>query len=210
MWDIGLQGIGGCMKKSELLKLIETIADDGDVNKILLGNDEFKGLKDLSKLTAEDITEILAGEVGKAYMTSHDDSVRSKAVETFKTGKMQDEIKKAVEAATNKKKTPEQEALEKLQKQFEDSQAELAKERTIGKYTKVLKDKGLPVELVDYIYGDGKDETIDKNIENISSIFNSAIDSGVKSKLGNSSYTPPADDATNTLNAQIAAAMGVN
>ncbi len=198
------------MKKSELLKLIETIADDGDVNKILLGNDEFKGLKDLSKLTAEDITEILAGEVGKAYMTSHDDSVRSKAVETFKTGKMQDEIKKAVEAATNKKKTPEQEALEKLQKQFEDSQAELAKERTIGKYTKVLKDKGLPVELVDYIYGDGKDETIDKNIENISSIFNSAIDSGVKSKLGNSSYTPPADDATNTLNAQIAAAMGVN
>ena len=197
------------MKKSELLKLIETIADDGDVNKILLGNDEFKGLKDLSKLTAEDITEILAGEVGKAYMTSHDDSVRSKAVETFKTGKMQDEIKKAVEAATNKKKTPEQEALEKLQKQFEDSQAELAKERTIGKYTKVLKDKGLPVELVDFIYGDGKEETIDKNIETIGNIFNGAVDSGVKSKLGNSSYTPPADDKTNALNDQIAAAMGV-
>lgn len=197
------------MKKTDLLKLIEAIADDGDINETLLGSEEFKGLKDLSKLTVEDITRILSGEVGKAYMTSHDDSVRSKAVETFKSGKMQEEIKRAVEAATNKKKTPEQEELEKLKKQFEDSQAELAKERTIGKYTKVLKDKGLPVEMVNYLYGDGKEETIDKNIEDFTSIFNSAIDSGVKSKLGNSSYTPPTDDTTNALNDQIAAAMGV-
>ena len=197
------------MKKADLIKLIEKIADDGDINETLLGSEEFKGLKDLSKLTVEDITRILSGEVGKAYMTSHDDSVRSKAVETFKSGKMQEEIKRAVEAATNKKKTPEQEELEKLKKQFEDSQAELAKERTIGKYTKVLKDKGLPVEMVNYLYGDGKEETIDKNIEDFTSIFNSAIDSGVKSKLGNSSYTPPTDDTTNALNDQIAAAMGV-
>lgn len=197
------------MKKVDLLKLIETVADDGDINETLLGNEEFKGLKDLSKLSAEDITGILAGDVGKGYMASHDDSVRSKAVETFKTGKMQDEIKKAVEAATNKKKTPEQEELEKLKKQFEDSQAELQREKTIGKYTKVLKEKGLPSELVDFIYGNGKEETIDKNIETIGTIFNGAVDSGVKSKLGSSSYTPPADDKTNALNDQIAAAMGV-
>lgn len=200
------------MKKADLIKLIEKIADDGDINEIILGADEFKdlGKVDLSKLTMEEFKTLMeSNESVKGYMTSHDDSIRSKAVETFQNGKMKDIIKKAVDEAKNGKKTPEQEALEKLQKQFEDSQAELAKERTIGKYTKVLKDKGLPVELVDYIYGDGKDETIDKNIENISSIFNSAIDSGVKSKLGTSSYTPPADDATSALNDQIAAAMGV-
>lgn len=200
------------MKKADLIKLIEKIADDGDINEIILGADEFKdlGKVDLSKLTIEEFKTLMeSNESVKGYMTSHDDSIRSKAVETFQNGKMKDIIKKAVDEAKNGKKTPEQEALEKLQKQFEDSQAELAKERTIGKYTKVLKDKGLPVELVDYIYGDGKDETIDKNIENISSIFNSAIDSGVKSKLGTSSYTPPEDDVTNALNDQIAAAMGV-
>ena len=32
------------MKKSELLKLIETIADDGDINEVILGADEFKEL----------------------------------------------------------------------------------------------------------------------------------------------------------------------
>lgn len=197
------------MIKSDLLKLVEAIADDGDINEILLGSDEFKGLKDLSKLNVEDITGILAGEVGKAYMTSHDDSVRSKAVETFKNGKMQDEIKKAVEAATNKKKTPEQEELEKLKKQFEDSQAELTKERTMNKLSATLKDKNLPIELANFAYGDGQEETINKNIDTLQGILNTAIDSGVKAKLGTSSYTPPTDTQTNALDTQIANAMGV-
>ena len=55
----------------------------------------------------------------------------------------------------------------------------------------------------------GKEETIDKNIETLGTVFTSAIDSGVKSKLGTSSYVPPNDDATNALDAQIASAMGV-
>lgn len=198
------------MKKVDLLKLVESIADDGDINESLLGHEEFKGLKDLSKLGADDINGILTGEVGKAYLTSHDDSVRSKAVETFKTGKMQEEIKKAIEAATNKKKTPEQEELEKLKKQFEDSQAELTKERTMSTLSKTLKEKNLPIELANFAYGDGKEETYNKNIETLQGILNNAVDSGVKAKLGTSSYTPPADAQTNALNAQIAQAMGVN
>ena len=48
-----------------------------------------------------------------------------------------------------------------------------------------------------------------KNIETLGTVFTSAIDSGVKSKLGTSSYVPPNDDATNALDAQIASAMGV-
>ena len=197
------------MIKSDLLKLVEAIADDGDINETLLKHDEFKGLKDLSKLNVEDITGILQGEVGKAYMTSHDESVRSKADETFKNGKMQEEIKKAVEAATNKKKTPEQEELEKLKKQFEESQAELTKERTMNKLSATLKEKELPVELAQFAYGDGQEETINKNIDTLQGILNNAIDSGVKAKLGTSSYTPPADAQTNALNAQIASAIGV-
>ena len=197
------------MKKADFLKLVETIADDGDINETLLKQDEFKGLKDLSKLSAEDITGILAGEVGKAYMTSHDDSVCSKAVETFKSGKMQEEIKKAVEAATNKKKTPEQEEFEKLKKQFEESQAELTKERTMNKLSATLKEKELPIELAQFAYGDGQEETINKNIDTLQGILNAAVDSGVKAKLGTSSYVPPADAQTNALNTQIANAMGV-
>lgn len=206
------KGQGGNMKKSELLKLIETIADDGDINEVILGADEFKelGKVDLSKLSTDEFKNLLTtNEAIKGYMTSHDDSIRSSAVETFKSGKMKELIDKAVEEAKNGKKTPEQERIEELEKQFAESQAQIQRQNTINKYTGVLKEKGLPTELVDFVYGDGKEETIDKNIETLGTVFNSAIDSGVKSKLGTSSYVPPNDDATNALDAQIASAMGV-
>ena len=200
------------MKKSELLKLIETIADDGDINEVILGADEFKelGKVDLSKLSTDEFKNLLTtNEAIKGYMTSHDDSIRSSAVETFKSGKMKELIDKAVEEAKNGKKTPEQERIEELEKQFAESQAQIQRQNTINKYTGVLKEKGLPTELVNFVYGDGKEETIDKNIETLGTVFTSAIDSGVKSKLGTSSYVPPNDDATNALDAQIASAMGV-
>lgn len=206
------KGQGGNMKKSELLKLIETIADDGDINEVILGADEFKelGKVDLSKLSTDEFKNLLTtNEAIKGYMTSHDDSIRSSAVETFKSGKMKELIDKAVEEAKNGKKTPEQERIEELEKQFAESQAQIQRQNTINKYTGVLKKKGLPTELVDFVYGDGKEETIDKNIETLGTVFTSAIDSGVKSKLGTSSYVPPNDDATNALDAQIASAMGV-
>ena len=171
------------MKKTDLIELLKDIADDGDINETLLKQDEFKSLKDLSKLTSGDITNILTGEVGKAYMTSHDDSVRSKAVETFKNGKMQDEIKKAIEESKNETKSPEQIEIEKLKKQFEESQAELTKERNTAKYSKLLKDKGLPTELVDFVYGDGTDETVNKNIDTISGIIKNAVDTKVNAKM---------------------------
>lgn len=206
------KGQGGYMKKSELLKLIETIADDGDINEVILGADEFKelGKVDLSKLSTDEFKNLLTtNEAIKGYMTSRDDSIRSSAVETFKSGKMKELIDKAVEEAKNGKKTPEQERIEELEKQFAESQAQIQRQNTINKYTGILKEKGLPTELVDFVYGDGKEETIDKNIETLGTVFTSAIDSGVKSKLGTSSYVPPNDDATNALDAQIASAMGV-
>lgn len=206
------KGQGGNMKKSDLLKLIEKIADDGDINEVILGADEFKelGKMDLSKLSTDEFKNLLTtNEAIKGYMTSHDDSIRSSAVETFKSGKMKELIDKAVEEAKNGKKTPEQERIEELEKQFAESQAQIQRQNTINKYTGVLKEKGLPTELVDFVYGDGKEETIDKNIETLGTVFTSAIDSGVKSKLGTSSYVPPNDDATNALDAQIASAMGV-
>ena len=98
------------MKKIDLLNLLSEIADDTDINDTLLSNDEFKAYKDLNKLTADDISSILAGEVGKVYMQSHDDSVRSRAVETYKNGKGKEAIEKArlegiEEGKNGKKKT---------------------------------------------------------------------------------------------------------
>ena len=202
------------MKKIDLLNLLNEIADDGDINETLLSNEEFKAYKDLNKLTADDIGTILNGEVGKVYMQSHDDSVRSHAVETYKNGKGKEAIEKArlegiEEGKNGKKKTPEMERIEQLEKQLAEANAQATRNATNSAIGKILESKKLPSELIDFVYGDGKEETYTKNIETIEKIINDTTNNNMQTKLGQGAYVPPADGQTNNLNSQIAQAMGI-
>ena len=202
------------MKKIDLLNLLSEIADDTDINETLLSNDEFKAYKDLSKLTADDISTILSGEVGKVYIQSHDDSVRSRAVETYKNGKGKEAIEKArlegiEEGKNGKKKTPEMERIEQLEKQLAEANAQATRNATNSAIGKILESKKLPSELIDFVYGDGKEETYTKNIETIEKIINDTTNNNMQTKLGQGAYVPPADSQTNNLNSQIAQAMGI-
>ena len=202
------------MKKIDLLNLLNEIADDTDINETLLSNEEFKAYKDLNKLTADDIGTILNGEVGKVYMQSHDDSVRSHAVETYKNGKGKEAIEKArlegiEEGKNGKKKTPEMERIEQLEKQLAEANAQATRNATNSAIGKILESKKLPSELIDFVYGDGKEETYTKNIETIEKIINDTTNNNMQTKLGQGAYVPPADAQTNNLNSQIAQAMGI-
>ena len=202
------------MKKIDLLNLLNEIADDGDINETLLSNEEFKAYKDLNKLTTDDIGTILNGEVGKVYMQSHDDSVRSHAVETYKNGKGKEAIEKArlegiEEGKNGKKKTPEMERIEQLEKQLAEANAQATRNATNSAIGKILESKKLPSELIDFAYGDGKEETYTKNIETIEKIINDTTNNNMQTKLGQGAYVPPADAQTNNLNSQIAQAMGI-
>lgn len=203
------------MKKIDLLNLLNEIADDGDINETILGNEEFKAYKDLNKLTVNDISTILTGEVGKTYMQSHDDSVRSHAVETYKNGKGKEAIEKArlegiEEGKNGKKKTPEMERIEQLEKQLADANAQATRNATNTAIGKILEGKKLPSELIEFVYGDGKEDTYTKNIETLEKIINDSVNTGVQNKLGTSSYVPPTDSQTSVLDSQIAQAMGLN
>ena len=202
------------MKKIDLLNLLKEIADDGDINETLLSNDEFKAYKDLNKLTADDISTILNGEVGKVYIQSHDDSVRSRVVETYKNGKGKEAIEKArlegiEEGKNGKKKTPEMERIEQLEKQLAEANEQATRNATNTAIAKILESKKLPSELIDFVYGDGKEETYTKNIETIEKIINDTTNNNMQTKLGQGAYVPPADAQTNNLNSQIAQAMGI-
>ena len=177
------------MKKSDLKKLLESVADDGDVNEAILKADEFKGLKDLNKLTANDIGTILTGEVGKAYMQSHDDSVRSHAVETYKNGKGKEALEKArlegiEEGKNGKKLTPEQIELKELKDKIAKMEAEKLQSELIKTNSQKLKDKGLDEGLAKYIEEDS-------DIDYFENLIATIVDSKVKEKLGGSAYKPP-------------------
>ena len=123
-------------------------------------------------------------------MTSHDDSVRSKAVETYKNGKGKEEIEKArlegVEEGKNGKKlTPEQIELKELKDKIAKMEAEKLQNELIKTNTIKLKDKGLDEGLAKYVKEDS-------DIEYFENIITALANSKVKEKLGDSAYKPPA------------------
>lgn len=187
------------MIKKELLEILKDMADDADINETI---QNIEGLAksselDVSKLSIEDFKSILENnETIKGYSQSSLDSAISKAIESFKTKTMPKHIEEAIKAKYNEGKTPEQIELEKMKTEIEQMKAEKTKAEMSSKYTKVLGEKGLSTDLIDFVLG-ADDDTTNSNIERISTILNSVTESKVKEKLNNSSYIPPKQDTSN-------------
>ena len=198
------------MLKSELLEKLKDIADDADINEAIQGIEGLAKPLDITSIGLEDFKKVLeSNKEVKAYYQSALDSGIGKGVATFKSETLPGIIEEELKKANNKKKTPEQLELEELKAKFEALEKEKAKADMTTKYTKVLTEKGLNTDLINFVLGEN-DETTTQNIESIEKIINGAVDNGVKNKLSSSSYTPPSEsNVDNSLNAQIASAMGV-
>ena len=196
--------------KSELLEKLKDIADDADINEAIQGIEGLAKPLDITSIGLEDFKKVLeSNKEVKAYYQSALDSGIGKGVATFKSETLPGIIEEELKKANNKKKTPEQLELEELKAKFEALEKEKAKADMTTKYTKVLTEKGLNTDLINFVLGEN-DETTTQNIESIEKIINGAVDNGVKNKLSSSSYTPPSEsNVDNSLNAQIASAMGV-
>lgn len=197
------------MNKLELLKLIEGLGDEADVLETLKGVEGLANSSiDYSKLTVEEYKSILENNKEiKGYQTSLIDSAVSKGVESFKTKKMPQYIEDEIKKRDNSTKTPEQIELEELKKQIDNMQKEKSRAELSSKYTKVLNEKKLPVEFIDFILSDNE-EVIESNIGKIETILTKAVSDGVKSKLGNG-YTPPKSPSNNKLKVEDLANMSV-
>ena len=187
------------MLKKDLLEILKDVEDNVDINEKLQG---IEGLAksselDVTKLSLEDYKNILENnETIKGYNQSSLDSAISKAVESFKTKKMPSYIEEAIKAKSNEGKTPEQIELEKMKAEIENMKAEKTMAEMSSKYTKVLGEKGLSTDLIDFVLG-SDDDTTNLNIEKINTILNTVTESKVKEKLNNSSYVPPKQDVSN-------------
>lgn len=191
------------MKKSDLIKLIEGLEDDVDVLDTLKKNEEIKGLIkpfDASKLALEDFKKLLQeNDTITGYWTSEKDRAVTEGIEGFKKKGMQKLIDEAVKAKSNEGKTPEQIKLEELETKL----AEMEKEKTIAtnkaNYSKVLTEKGLPVDLLDFIYAD-EEEVFNGNIDKINTIIQSAVTSSTNEILNKNEYIPPTSNGGVVLN----------
>ncbi|WP_321834755.1 DUF4355 domain-containing protein [Clostridium butyricum] len=183
------------MLKSELIKRLENIVEDADVDEAIKAMDEYKATIDYSKLTTDEYKKILEeNPVIKAYQQSQFDSAVGSAVtkydQKFMKEKFPELLKAEMEKANNKNKTPEQIEAEKTLEEAKQLKAELAHEKNLNKYAKILTDKKLPVELAEFVVG-ADDETSDKNVE----FFNNLFGKMKEQELKDNAPKPPAEIA---------------
>ena len=183
------------MIKSELIKRLENIAEDADVDEAIKAMDEYKATIDYSKLTTDEYKKILEqNPVIKAYQQSQFDSAVGSAVtkhdQKFMKEKFPELLKAEMEKANNKNKTPEQIEAEKTLEEAKQLKAELAHEKMLNKYSKILTDKKLPVELAEFVVG-ADEETSDKNVEFFNELFGKLTEQDLK----DNAPKPPKEDA---------------
>lgn len=187
------------MVKTELLKLIETLGETDDVMPTLQGIEGLSKTFDVKSIGLDDFKTVLeSNDIAKSYFQSALDSGIGKGVakyqENFKSKELPKLIDEGIKAKSNEGKSEIEIKYEEMKKEIESMKTEKARAELSSKYQKVLVEKGLPVDLTDFILGDGSEETINGNIEKFSNMFSSVADLKVKEKLGDSTYTPPKND----------------
>lgn len=192
------------MKKSDVLKLIEQLKDEEDINELFKGTDvetTFKVEPTLDVFKAK-----LTEKEFKSFMDSEKDTHANKALETWKTNNLQTIINDEVLKATGKKKTPEQIKIEELEKKMLENEARAQKAEKIAKYKDVLAEKKIPMEMIEYFLTDNE-ETTNTRIDNFSTYVNEMVNSNVKEKIASGSYTPPGENGAGDMTADDLAKM---
>ena len=192
------------MLKKDLLKKIETAKDDEDINSLLTGTDVESTFK--VEPTLDVFKTKLTEKEFKSFMDSEKDTHANKALETWKTNNLQTIINDEVLKATGKKKTPERNQIEKLQKDFEEQKAKAEKAETVAKYKDVLAEKKIPMEMIDYFLTDNE-ETTNTRIDNFTTYVEGMVSSGVKEQISAGNYTPPGENGAGELTANDIAKM---
>ena len=182
------------MKKIDLLKLIEGLEDETDVLDTLKEQEEIKGLIkpfDVEKITLEDFKKVITeNKEIKGYYTSEKDRAVSKGIETFKSNNLQKLIDEELKKKSNEGLSEEAIQLKELQAKFEALEKEKMRSELKGKYTKLLTEKGLNSELVDFVFNEDE-EIFNSNVDKINSILQNSINSKTNEILNNNEYIPP-------------------
>ncbi|NFI38789.1 DUF4355 domain-containing protein [Clostridium botulinum] len=173
------------MLKKDLLELIKDIEDDKDVDEILATSElanKFGGL-DMFKQKINTDKDL------KSFVDSLKDQHLNKGLETWKSNNLESLVNEKIKELYPEE-DPKDLELKKLQQQMEDMKKEKIKEQLTNKALKKMTDEGLPTDLVNFLVGTDEDSTV-KNIDLFKEKFTDKLETTVKERLKDNSYTPP-------------------
>lgn len=198
--------MGGNMKKSELLKLIQSAKDDEDINSLLGGTDIEETFK-ASGLTLEAFKGKLKDKDFKAFLESENDKYFTKALNTWKENNLEKELEPFIKDKYPDLVTdPMAKKLADLEKQLADEKAANARKDLLAEAMKYAKDKKLPASVVEKCLGEDFDKTKEV-IDSIAEDWSKGLEAIVTEKMKQSSYVPGngSDGKPISIGASIAA-----
>lgn len=191
------------MNKKELLKLVESINDEGSVDEVLSKSDFAKSLLQ-SGLTLNAFKEKMKTDKDfKAFIDSEND----KALKTWKDNNLEKELEPFIkEKYPDLITDPVQKELLELKKQLADERAANARKDLLAQVMKYAKDTNLPASIIEKCL----DEDFDKTKEIIDSIaddWSKGLEAIATEKMKSNSYTPGkgSDGKPISIGASIAA-----
>ena len=178
------------MNKKELLKLVESIDDEGSVDEVLSESD-FAKLLLQSGLTLNAFKEKMKNDKEfKAFFDSENDKYHAKALKTWQDNNLE----KALEPFIKEKypdliTDPVQKKVMELEKQLADEKAANARKDLLTQAIKYAADFNLPASVVEKCLGEDFDKTKEV-IDSVADDWSKGIESVVTEKMKQSSYVP--------------------
>ena len=189
------------MKKRKLLELLKDIEDDTDINETILGIEDFaKSLNDINNISAEDFKQLLANNAEiRGYWNHEKDVVVGNTRKKYEEVDLPKKIEEAVKVKNNEGKEPWEIELAEERAKREALEKQITLEKSKADYSKILSEKKLSPELLDYLPYENGDEAINKVIETFSNIISSGITDGVNSKITENPPIPEAGQGLSNL-----------
>lgn len=194
------------MNKKELLKLVESIDDEGSVDEVLSGSDFAKSLLQ-SGLTLNAFKEKINEPEFKSYLDSVKDKHFDKALETWKSNNLQTIINDEVLRATGKKKTPEQIKIEELQRKFDEQEKENTRLKNQSTVKSMMNSYELDPEKYFAYIGTDDMENVKTKIENLKAMIKDDASKIAKEQIASGGYTPPGENGAGDLTVDDIAKM---
>lgn len=194
------------MKKSELLKLVEGVSDEQDINSLLVDTDVFETFKESLSVDMFK-NKVKSDKDFKNYLNSINDTYFNKALETWKENNLEKELEPFIKEKYPELITdPTQKELLELKKQLADEKAANARKDLLAQVMKYAKDTNLPASIIEKCL----DEDFDKTKEIIDSLaddWSKGLEAIATEKMKSNSYTPGkgSDGKPLSIGASIAA-----
>lgn len=181
------------MLKSELLKLVEELGDNDNIDSVVESSELGEVIKN-NNITLESFKQKLkSDEDFKSFLDSEKDKHHNKALATWKEKSLEKELepfiaKKYPELVTD----PNAKRILELETKLAEQEKITARKELLTEAMKYATEKKIPTNLVERFLEEDFDKT-KTSLDSFLDTYNKSVEDVVKSKIRNSSYVPPKD-----------------